>query len=161
MSSISFMVNAILTSKSKDIEGTTLATLTALMKAIKMNSSKPVAFLLRERLQDRRERRELNVVLNAIASGLHKAKSARIRTAKSGRNPGLRTKAQPAKPATSTPKVKTVRVDGAVASPMPLQTVATVPSQVQPVLLRLGDFYIPASQAIPSSDNESDPKVRN
>jgi hypothetical protein len=49
------------------------------MKAIRMNNVKPLTFLLRERLSDRSERRQLNILINAIASGLEKARSNRLK----------------------------------------------------------------------------------
>jgi len=83
MSNIHFVVSALLTSKSiKDPEGTALAVLSALMKAIRMNSARPVAFLLRERLPKRDERRQVNVLLNAISAGIAKAKSDRLKKVK-------------------------------------------------------------------------------
>jgi hypothetical protein len=81
MSQISFSTTVSLSSKSKDIEGTALATLSALMKAIKNNNARPISFLLRERLQDRSERRQLNILLNAISTGLYRAKSQRSKKA--------------------------------------------------------------------------------
>jgi hypothetical protein len=81
MSRISFSTTVSLTSKSKDIEGTALATLSALMKAIKTNNARPISFLLKERLSDRSERRQLNILLNAISTGLYKSKSQRSKKA--------------------------------------------------------------------------------
>jgi hypothetical protein len=50
------------------VKGLLLSTLTAIMKAMKQNSSRPIDFLLRERLKERSDRRLLNVLLNQCAN---------------------------------------------------------------------------------------------
>jgi hypothetical protein len=113
MSRISFSTSVSLSSKSKDIEGTALATLSALMKAIKSNNARPVAFLLQERLQDRSERRQLNILLNAISTGLYRSKSQQSKKAvKPVQTKGTSTKTQSTKLDDATPEVKTVTKNG-------------------------------------------------
>jgi hypothetical protein len=112
MSRISFSTTASLSSKSKDIEGTALATLSALMKAIKSNNARPIAFLLRERLQDRGERRQLNILLNAISTGLYRSKSQRSKKAvKPVQTRDTSTTTQHTKVYDAAPEVKTVTKD--------------------------------------------------
>jgi hypothetical protein len=123
MNQIEFRTIARLPTKSKDLEGTALATLSALMKAIRMNDAKPLTFLLRERLKERSERRQLNILLNAIALGLEKAKNDRLKPTK--KNVGAIgshvTKVRPGKESSGgvSPKDTTVSVKEAVESPTP------------------------------------------
>jgi hypothetical protein len=52
----------------KVVRGLLLSTLSAIMSAMKQNSSRPLDFLLRERLKERSDRRLLNVMLNQLAT---------------------------------------------------------------------------------------------
>jgi len=65
---------SIASSDDEALRGLLLSTLTALMKASKTNSIAPIQFLFRERLKERKDRRELNRALFAMTTALSRKK---------------------------------------------------------------------------------------
>lgn len=73
----------------KVVRGLLLSTLSAIMSAMKQNSSRPLDFLLRERLKERSDRRLLNVMLNQLATQIAREPSSEVpvNRVRSGRKP--------------------------------------------------------------------------
>jgi len=64
--------SSVASSDDEALRGLLLSTLTALMKASKTNSVSPLTFLFRERLKDKKQRKELNRALFAMTTSLAK-----------------------------------------------------------------------------------------